>query len=130
MNQYNFELRDYEGTKARHESRALKVKQSIKYADIFNQRTPLTIAEHIKNQTWYTWNIREDGRLAKWHESKAKTREVKTAVNAATRQYIIDKLKAEGLPKSWDTAVYIAYYNRVNAIMAKVMRILERDSRN
>lgn len=127
MNQYNFTLRDYEGTKARHESRVSKVLESIKYEDIFNQRTALTIAEDLRAKTWYSWNIREDGRLADWSKSKAKTREVKTAVNAATRQYIIDKLTAEGLPKSWDTAVYIAWYEAINEVMARVCRILEKD---
>jgi len=53
---------------------------------------------------------------------------VKQEVNAFTRLKIQKQLTMAGLPKSWDTAIYMMRYNTINAFMAEEAKYLITNS--
>lgn len=123
---YDFKLKDYEATKARHIVQIRKVRTQANWDKIIDSNWMEEIEGMIKNglrSTWWEYNIvKEDGRLHDYRNHQSKLREVKTAINGTTRQFIKAQLKWYGLPESWDTAFYILYYKRINAGMKRLAK--------
>lgn len=113
---YDFKLRNIDKTRENHASQMLKVKSQIKFDDILDEWAIENIASNIQNYGYYQYNTRIDGR---WHDKtkQAVIKELKSLVNQYTRAYIQERLDGNGYPKSWDTAFYMVYFDKVNKLM-------------
>lgn len=117
---YDFKLKDFEATKSRHLGQIKKIKadKEITYDFIIgNYLADHTINELVGNRYFF---------FEQWFKGKAITktllRSLKTFINGATREYIKNSLTNENRPVSWDTAIYLVYYKKINAEMKAITK--------
>ncbi|MBE3120705.1 MAG: hypothetical protein IMZ53_08425 [Thermoplasmata archaeon] len=124
----NFKLRDPEGTRQRHMVQIRKLKErKISFegilptmpsgADYTGERA---VEERMQDNHFFIYNIYESGQ---WKECSQKVaKEMKSLINNATRDEIKFQLKDKGIPNSYDTAFYMMYYKKTNALMKKILK--------
>lgn len=125
----NFKLRGPEGTRQRHIVQINKLKnRGITFDDILPRQPPqgdyiaeqAIEQERLQRNPYFIHNIYESGRWKECSQNVAK--EMKAAINSATRDEIKFQLKEKGLPESYDTAFYILHYKKTNALMKKILK--------
>jgi len=122
----DFKIKNPEATKNKHASQIKKVKQSdLKFDDVFGRYGEDMIISDVANSTQYQYTVKKS--LQKDKPSSFDVRQLKHIINWKTRQKIEKALKDESLPKSWDTAFYMANYNKINNMMKKATKELIRD---
>jgi len=124
---YEFSVKDYRATKSKHSPQIRRIQESgVKYDNIIDDRFIDDVTQVLVSKPWfYDWfrqRIQKQGYL-----SKSDLRELKTAINGATRTAITGSLGFGGFPESWTTAFYIIYYKRINAFMTKMTKEVIRD---
>lgn len=123
-----FGIKSPEATTERHYGRIQKAKD-IPYKEIINDYFEGDVTSHVisgfpgrvSGSAWYSGvfapQVREKGAM-----TKTTMRELKGAVNFRTREQITENLIKGGYPKSWDTAFYMAHYDKINAMMKRIVK--------
>lgn len=120
MLNYDFKLRDFKTTKNNHLSKLAKIKE-LKYNDFFDMYVEDIIASKVHNNQYYIYQTRADGRFAD-RTKQSVIKELKTLVNSYTREYIQERLKELDMPVSYDTAVYVKFYSKINSLMKRLLK--------
>jgi len=123
----NYKIKNLEGTRDKHHGRIKKLKEkSVKYDDIIENRFADDVEDILVSKPWFYRYFKEDiykkGKL-----TQSDIRSLKTAVNDATRTAIKGSLEFNDLPPSYDTAFYVANYNKINNMMKKVTKEIIKD---
>ena len=124
---YTFKVRNIEATTARHAGQIKRLTNAgVRYSDIMGD--PYLndiIAYRLVDKNWYgfeTWvkePVKKAGRL-----TQEVLKHIKAEVNYYTRLFIQDQLQDSEKPKSWTTAFYAKYYDRVNREMVKTTKYI------
>lgn len=123
-----FGVKSPEATREKHYGRIKKAKD-IPYNEIIHPYFEENIISKMLGQSggpgslWFgsvfTQEVRERGAI-----TKRTLKELEGAVNWRTREEIQASLVRNGYPKSWDTAFYMAHYNKINALMKRITKEL------
>ena len=118
---YDFKLKNMQKTKSAHKGRINKISKSgMRYNDIVDRNFEDELLSKIYNSNYFQyWFGRKPQKI-----TKTVVRQLKSSVNGHTRQMIRASLKYEGFPESWDTAFYLRYKTRVDAMMKRVTKQL------
>lgn len=79
----------------------------------------------MDSNSWQTIDTQAEQKLSYWGNRQPKTKEVATLINGLTRQVIANTLEYYEMPKSWDTAFFMAHYMKVIEGMADILQTIE-----
>ncbi len=116
MNYKLFEVRDFDKTLQKHRKRIdtlteLMSEQGIEYSDILDSDAWQT----IDTETW------KSVRLIASMGVKQSERQIARIINANTRQVIANSLEWRDIPKSYDTAFFMAHYMKTIEGMSEIL---------
>jgi hypothetical protein len=118
---FDFKLKNMAGSIEKHYGRIEKIKKSdLKYSDVIDDNFESELISQVYNATWFQYRYARVPQVV----SQSLVRELKTGVNGVTRNMIRNSLKYAGFPESWDTAFYLKYKGRVDALMKRVTKQL------
>lgn len=113
-----FGVRNFAKTLAKHASKIDSLNERM-------QELGIDYHDILDNDSWQTIDTQAEQKLRYWGDSQPKTKEVATLINGLTRQVIANTLEYYEMPKSWDTAFYMANYSKVIEGMAEVLENIE-----
>ena len=124
-----FEVKSIEVTKRRHAKKIKKAKD-ISYNEIVNVWFERDVIQRVISGSpegygrfWFSDIFLADLKVDKKGAlMKSSLNQLKSTVNYATRAVITERLISCGYPKSWDTAFYMTHYNKINALMKRIMK--------
>jgi len=129
-----FGVMNPEQTMEKHQGRILKAKD-IPYEEIIDPYFEEQVIQNVisgfpgrnAGSLWFYGfeeraNVDKKGALM-----KSSVKELKTVVNWRTRELITDNLIRNGYPASWDTAFYMAHYNKINNMMKRITKEIVRN---
>lgn len=113
-----FGVKNFAKTLAKHSNKidslnARMEELGIEYSDIMD------------SDSWQTIDTQAEQKLSYWGDRQPKTKEVATLINGLTRQIIANTLEYYEMPKSWDTAFFMAHYMKVIEGMADILANIE-----
>ena len=81
----------------------------------------------LDSDAWQAVDSEVESRLSIWQNMNLDMtrRSIARLINSETRQVIIRSLKWHNLPKSWDTAFFVANYMKVIEGMAEILENIE-----
>lgn len=111
-----FEVRDFDKTLQKHRRRIgilaeLMSEQGIEYSDILDSDAWQT----IDTETWKSMEIVQSVGV------KQTDRQIARIINANTRQVIANSLEYYNIPKSYDTAFFMAHYMKTIEGMNEIL---------
>jgi hypothetical protein len=108
----SFGVRDMQATSSKHQVAMGKVRERVAYRQVVNDGFFASVVEQTNQK------------LGLYQRMGLKTapRTVRTIINGITYQEIINHLEAKNYPKSWVTAFYMVYYEKINSLMEEVVR--------
>ena len=130
---FRYGVKDFQATKQKHQKTIDRMnKTDLKFEDILDSDSYENIALDVcfpsgeRGSLWFSYimkpKILERGKVMQNHINS-----LRTAVNGRTREIIKRLIVAEGYPKSWDTAFYIKYYNKINKLMIRATKTIIKD---
>lgn len=117
---YEFKLRDFEGTKTRHLGQVQKIKadKEMSFNNIMGSYTEDNIISYLFNDGHYYFESWFKGKEI----TKTLLRSLKCLVNTRYRYEIENTLKWNEKPISWATAFYVVNYKKINAEMKAITK--------
>lgn len=111
-----FEVRDYAKTLAKHTGKIdrlneLMSEQGIEYSDILDSDAWQTIDTEVFNNLEIVQSM----------GVKQTDRQIARIINANTRQVIANSLEYYDIPKSYDTAFFMAHYMKIIEGMSEIL---------
>lgn len=116
MNYKLFEVRDFDKTLEKHRKRIdtlaeLMSEQGIEYSDILDNDA----WQVVDTETWKSVELIASIGV------KQSERQIARIINANTRQVIVNSLGYYNLPKSYDTAFFMAHYMKIIEGMSDIL---------
>lgn len=113
MNNTYFKVKDFNKTEQKHYKRIIKLEElEIAYDDVLDSGA----WEAVETEVWKKLD------LWKQMDIEVKARSVATLINSQTREVIQNSLEFLEVPKSYDTAFYIAHYCKINEGMTDILQ--------
>lgn len=114
MNNTYFKVKDFNKTEQKHYKKIVKLQDDyqIEYDDVLDSGA----WEAVETEVWKKLD------LWKQIDIDVKARSVATLINAQTREVIQNSLEFLEVPKSYDTAFYIAHYCKINEGMTDILQ--------
>ena len=121
-------IKSYESTYEKHYGQIKKAKD-IPYKEIVDDYFEEEVIQHVHSgfpgriggSGWFSGvfqpEVKEKGGI-----TKTTLRSLKGTVNWRTRELITHNLVQHGYPKSWDTAFYMAHYEKINNMMKRIVK--------
>jgi len=122
---YDFKIKNITKTRRTHKKRIDKVSK-VPYSYVLDRLADDWITSNILRSAYWINYFRNKKRK---DLTKTQFKNIKMLVNSHTRVIIRKGLEYEGLPKSWDTAFYMAHKTKVDALMKRITRELLRQLR-
>jgi len=124
---WEFKVKDAARTRIKWSSQINKLtKQGIRYEDIVDPYIEELVISKICNHMWF-YNYFMPEIRARGSITKSEIRELKTRVNAAFYEALLNGLNYAGLPKSWVTPFYMKYYTKINNKMKAITKDIIRN---
>jgi len=113
-----FEVKDYKTTKEKHAGRMNALanrmeEKELGYDDILGSDAFITI-ETQAHEKWSMWKSMEMSHLNE--------RRIAQLINYLTRQVIVNSLEYWEIPKSYDTAFFMLYYEQTIEEMSAIVQ--------
>lgn len=122
---YDFNIRNIDATKEKHTYQINKLKKVYKddINEIFN-RLEYNLSFELQSSGFNYQHRYENFALNSFRQDKTQRnlKALKSIVNNITRNYITSQLGYYEIPKSYDTAFYCIYYNKINKLMKRELK--------
>lgn len=124
-----FGVMNPEQTRMKHSGRIMKAKD-IPYDEIVHPFFEDNVTQYVisgfpgrlAGSGWFSGFSERTKTDEKGALMKSSVKELKSVVNWRTREEITNQLVSHGYPKSWDTAFYMAHYNKINEMMKRIVK--------
>lgn len=113
-----FGVKNFAKTLSKHASKIDSLNERM-------QELGIEYSDIMDSDSWQTIDTQAEQKLSYWGDRQPKTKEVATLINGLTRQVIANSLEYYEMPKSWDTAFFMAHYMKTIEGMAEILENIE-----